>query len=89
MEDKDTVQKSDNGINDRIKDLIRFARGKGYLTLHDISDHLPESINNPEDIENVMNILDNLEVTNWDNSTHKFSLIKIIDTSKVIHIDTI
>jgi RNA polymerase primary sigma factor len=50
------------GVNERMKELIRFARGKGYLTLHDISEHLPESIENPEDIENVMNILDNLEI---------------------------
>jgi RNA polymerase primary sigma factor len=49
-------------VNERMKELIRFARSKGYLTLHDISEHLPESIENPEDIENVMNILDSLEI---------------------------
>ncbi|UPA28387.1 MAG: RNA polymerase sigma factor RpoD [Verrucomicrobiota bacterium] len=57
----------DNEVNARMQELIRFARNKGYLTLHDISDHLPDSIENPEDIENVMNILDNLEIEVVDN----------------------
>lgn len=56
-----------NDVNERMKELIRFARNKGYLTLHDISEHLSESIDNPEDIENVMNILDNLEIEIIDN----------------------
>jgi RNA polymerase primary sigma factor len=62
MESKKTKKDTDNGVNERMKELIRFARGKGYLTLQDISEYLPESIENPEDIENVMNILDNLEI---------------------------
>jgi RNA polymerase primary sigma factor len=53
---------SNSDVNERMKELIRFARSKGYLTLHDISEYLPESIESPEDIENVMNILDNLEI---------------------------
>jgi RNA polymerase primary sigma factor len=62
MENKRPTKDSGNVVNERMKELIRFARSKGYLTLHDISEHLPESIENPEDIENVMNILDNLEI---------------------------
>jgi RNA polymerase primary sigma factor len=62
MESKKTSNGSGSNVNDRMKELIRFARGKGYLTLQDISAHLPESIENPEDIENIMNILDNLEI---------------------------
>ena len=58
----ETKKNPKNDVNERMKELIRFAHNKGYLTLHDISEHLPESIENPEDIENVMNILDNLEI---------------------------
>ena len=58
----ETKKSPKNDVNERMKELIRFAHNKGYLTLHDISEHLPESIENPEDIENVMNILDNLEI---------------------------
>ena len=79
MEKKDALQETKGGINDRIKDLIRFARGKGYLTLHDISDHLPESINNPEDIENVMNILDNLEIEIVDSKEEEIEKKRVAD----------
>jgi RNA polymerase primary sigma factor len=62
MENRKTSNGFGNNVNERMKELIRFARGKGYLTLQDISAHLPEGIENPEDIENIMNILDNLEI---------------------------
>jgi RNA polymerase primary sigma factor len=51
-----------NGTDVRVRELIRFAKEQGYLTLQDISEYLPESIENPEDVENMMNILDNLEI---------------------------
>jgi RNA polymerase primary sigma factor len=51
-----------NGMDVRVRELIRFAKEQGYLTLQDISEYLPESIENPEDVENMMNILDNLEI---------------------------
>ena len=67
------------GINDRMRDLIRFARAKGYLTLHDISEHLPESVNNPEDIENIMNILDNLEIDIVDSREEEIERLRLAD----------
>jgi RNA polymerase primary sigma factor len=62
MENKKTSKVSGLDVNEQMRELIRFARSKGYLTLQDISTHLPDSINNPEDVEHIMNILDNLEI---------------------------
>ena len=76
--EKDKKQ-TENGINDRMRDLIRFARAKGYLTLHDISEHLPESVNNPEDIENIMNILDNLEIDIVDSREEEIERLRLAD----------
>jgi RNA polymerase primary sigma factor len=51
-------------INERIRQLIRQAKEQGYLTLADISDQLPEmsESDNPDEIENIINILNNLEI---------------------------
>jgi RNA polymerase primary sigma factor len=49
-------------INDKIRLLIRQAKEQGYLTFDDINDALPEAVDSPEDIENVISILQNLEI---------------------------
>jgi RNA polymerase primary sigma factor len=56
---KSTVQAS---INEKIRYLIRLSKEQGYLTFGDINDALPESVDSPEDIENVISILQNLEI---------------------------
>jgi RNA polymerase primary sigma factor len=49
-------------LNEKIRYLIRLAKEQGYLTYTDINEALPESVDNPEDIENVISILQNLEI---------------------------
>ncbi|MDP1580634.1 MAG: RNA polymerase sigma factor RpoD, partial [Candidatus Didemnitutus sp.] len=49
-------------LNDKIRHLIRLSKEQGYLTYADINEALPESVDNPEDIENVISILQNLEI---------------------------
>jgi len=49
-------------VNDKIRQLIRQAKEQGYLTFDDINEALPEAVDNPEDIENVISILQNLEI---------------------------
>ncbi|HUL54658.1 MAG TPA: RNA polymerase sigma factor RpoD [Opitutaceae bacterium] len=49
-------------INEKIRYLIRLSKEQGYLTFDDINEALPESVDNPEDIENVISILQNLEI---------------------------
>lgn len=54
-------------VNDRIRGLIRLAKEQGYLTVQDINKSLPERMNKPEEIENVISILENLEIDILDN----------------------
>src|SRR5664280_332339 len=51
-----------SNINEKIRYLIRLSKEQGYLTFDDINEALPESVDNPEDIENVISILQNLEI---------------------------
>jgi RNA polymerase primary sigma factor len=57
-------------LNERIRELIHLSKEQGYLTYKDIGNSLPDKFNNPEEIDNVISILENLE-------------IDIIDTNEV------
>ena len=49
-------------LNERIRELIHKSKDQGYLTYKDIGDSLPDKFNNPEEIDNVISILENLEI---------------------------
>src|SRR3978361_2271955 len=50
------------GMNEKIRQLIRQSKEQGYLTFDDINEALPESVENQEEIDNVLSILQNLEI---------------------------
>lgn len=54
-------------MNEKIRQLITLAKQQGFLTIQDINRNLPESVKKPEEIENVINILENLEIDILDN----------------------
>jgi len=60
--------KAQEKLNERIRNLIRLSKEQGFLTFKDINKALPDSVNNPEEIENVISILQNLEVEILDDS---------------------
>ncbi len=49
-------------INEKIRLLIRLSKEQGYLTFSNINNALPDNVDSPEEIENVIAILENLEV---------------------------
>lgn len=60
--------KAQEKLNERIRVLIRLSKEQGFLTYKDINKSLPEGVNNPDEIENVITILQNLEVEILDDS---------------------
>ncbi len=56
------VEGAAGGINEKIRQLIRHSKEQGYLTFDDINEALPESVENQEEIDNVLSILQNLEI---------------------------
>ncbi|ADE54536.1 RNA polymerase sigma factor RpoD [Coraliomargarita akajimensis] len=60
--------KAQEKLNEKIRGLIRMSKEQGFLTYKDINKGLPESVNNPEEIENVISILQNLEIEVLDDS---------------------
>ena len=60
--------KAQEKLNERIRTLIRLSKEQGFLTYKDINKSLPDGVNNPDEIENVITILQNLEVEILDDS---------------------
>jgi len=58
----DAAAAAPGGINEKIRQLIRLSKEQGYLTFDDINEALPESVENQEEIDNVLSILQNLEI---------------------------
>ncbi len=54
-------------LNEKIRQLIHLSKEKGFLTNQDINKHLAETLSDPAEFDNVINILENLEVEILDN----------------------
>ena len=71
LSDKDpvsTVWTGNPEMEIRIKELMRLAKEQGYLTFDDLHEALPESVNNPEQIETILTELRRREIDVIDSS---------------------
>ncbi|PAW79225.1 MAG: RNA polymerase sigma factor RpoD [Verrucomicrobia bacterium Tous-C9LFEB] len=48
---------------ERLRELVKLAKEQGYVTYDDLNEALPESVNNPEEIESIIAFLRNLEIS--------------------------
>lgn len=51
-----------NEITDKVRKLINLSREQGFLTFKDIDKSLPEIATDPEELQNVISIFNNLEI---------------------------
>ena len=49
-------------INQKVQLLVSLSKKNGFVTVQNINEVIPDSATDPELIENIMNILDNLEI---------------------------
>ena len=47
---------------EKLRELVKIAKDQGYLTFDDLNENLPESVNDPEEMEIVMNRLRGMEI---------------------------
>jgi RNA polymerase primary sigma factor len=57
-----TPKPLDDAITDKVHHLIHHSREQGFLTYKDIDKALPEIASQPDELQNVISILNNLEV---------------------------
>ena len=58
----EAAARRESRLNERVRNLIRLSKDQGFVTYSDINKNLPESVNNPEEIDSVITILENLKV---------------------------
>ena len=46
----------------RLKKLIALGRGQGYLTYSEVNDHLPDDISDPEQIEDIIGMINDMGI---------------------------
>ena len=51
-----------NEITDKVRNLINLSREQGFITFKDIDNALPEIATDPEELQNVISIFNNLEI---------------------------
>jgi len=49
--------------SEQIRNLITLGKEQGYLTYSDINDHLPDDVVDPEQIEDVVNMINDMGIT--------------------------
>ena len=69
----ENIQKQQSGI----KDLIAKGREQGYLTYAEVNDHLPEDIADPEQVEDIIQMINDMGITVFESSPDAESLLMI------------
>lgn len=46
----------------RLKELIARGREQGYLTYAEVNDHLPEDISDPEQVEDIIRMINDMGI---------------------------
>lgn len=54
--------------NEQIRNLIALGKEQGYLTYSDINDYLPEDIVDPEQIEDIVNMINDMGISVFENT---------------------
>jgi RNA polymerase primary sigma factor len=49
-------------MQEKLRELIRLAKEQGYLTFDDLNEALPEGMNDPDEMETIMNRLRSMEI---------------------------
>ncbi|MFW9081812.1 RNA polymerase sigma factor RpoD [Pseudomonas sp. P2757] len=59
----------------RIKELITLGREQGYLTYAEVNDHLPEDISDPEQVEDIIRMINDMGINVFEAAPDKDSLM--------------
>ena len=74
-----TLTMSENIKNQQsgIKDLIAKGREQGYLTYAEVNDHLPEGIADPEQVEDIIQMINDMGITVFETAPDAESLLMV------------
>jgi RNA polymerase primary sigma factor len=70
-------------INEKVQQLVSLSKKNGYVTVQNINEVIPDSATDPELIENIMNILDNLDIKLLDEDEVETYRKKVEDSEEI------
>ena len=65
----------------RLKDLISSGREQGYLTYSDVNDHLPDDISDPEQIEDIIGMINDMGIAVYETAPEADDLMQEGDST--------
>jgi RNA polymerase primary sigma factor len=65
----------------RLKELISRGREQGYLTYGEVNDHLPDDITDPEQIEDIIGMINDMGITVYEVAPEKDDLMAEADST--------
>ena len=63
----------------RIKDLIVRGREQGYLTYADVNDHLPQDISDPDQVEDIIQMINDMGISVFESAPDAEDLLNTAD----------
>jgi len=64
-----------NSQEQQLKDLIAKGKSQGYLTFAEINDHLPSDVSEPEEIEEVIGIINSMGINTYEKAPDDDNLL--------------
>ncbi len=65
----------------RLKDLISKGREQGYLTYSEVNDHLPDDISDPEQIEDIIGMINDMGITVHETAPETDDIMEEVDST--------
>ena len=69
---------SNNKQAQQLKDLIARGKEQGFLTYTEVNDHLPNDIVDPEQIEDIVNMINDMGITVHEKAPDAESMVLLI-----------
>ncbi len=63
MSNQSDQKKQDQLKKEQIKKLIAYGKEQGYLTFSEVNDHLPKGMVDPEQIESIIGMIEDMGIT--------------------------
>jgi RNA polymerase primary sigma factor len=70
-------------ITEKVQQLVSLSKKNGFVTVQNINEVIPDSATDPELIENIMNILDNLDIKLLDEDEVETYRKKVEDSEEI------
>ncbi|MFP6806919.1 MAG: RNA polymerase sigma factor RpoD [Pseudomonadales bacterium] len=65
----------------RLKDLISKGREQGYLTYAEVNDHLPDDISDPEQIEDIIGMINDMGIAVHETAPESDNMVEEVDST--------